>query len=374
MMQFEDLLPPDKIKKALEERLVNRQAHPTAPLSIYNYSKIVQFSNSWDEVTEICRGLVVNDETGVVVARPFRKFGNYGQVKIPNHAMGSPPAVFEKLDGSCGISYEVDGQTLVATRGSFASDQAIWASSWLQEMFPGFRSPEGVTTLWEIVYPSNRIVVNYGDDAHLVLLGAVEIDTGADIPLWEIDWWEGERADHHSHIKDIQVAYNFANAREREATEGVVLAWYRPGEPTFRLKCKGVEYVRLHRLVTNCSTRTIWESLRSGESLKELIESVPDEFYDWVGQVVEELLDAYDALTVSTFHEFVNAYVKTWPGGIAELGTEEPEGFRKKFALEAKKATYPSLLFALLDGKDISANIWKLVEPAYGRPYVQEDV
>lgn len=369
-MYLEDLIPAEKMKQALADRLVNRQTHPSAPLSIYNYSKIVQFANAWDEVTETCRGLIVNDESHEVIARPFRKFGNYGQVKIPNHAMGSHPAVFEKVDGSCGISYEVDGETFVATRGSFESDQAVWASEWLQKNSTGFRSPEGVTTLWEIVYSSNRIVVDYGGFEGLVLLGAIDIDSGADIPLWEIDWWDGERADHHAHIKRIQDAHNFANARDREQTEGVVLAWYRPGEPSFRLKCKGAEYVRLHRVITNCSSKTIWESLRAGDSLAELIENVPDEFYAWVEETMNDLKNAHLSIYLDAQREFD----RLMDLFAVKIGDELilPDNKRKDFAAQAQKWPHPGLLFSLLDGKSINDTVWKLVKPAYERPYVQD--
>jgi len=50
------------------------QSHPTLPLTIWNYSRTTQFEGKWDEITIMCRGLVTDDETGEVVARPFKKF------------------------------------------------------------------------------------------------------------------------------------------------------------------------------------------------------------------------------------------------------------------------------------------------------------
>ena len=40
-------------------------------------------------------------------------------------------------------------------------------------------------------------------------------------------------------------------------------------------------------------------------------------------------------------------------------------GRRKEFAEIALKIKHPSILFALLDGKDISPIIWKIVKPEF---------
>jgi hypothetical protein len=38
---------------------------------------------------------------------------------------------------------------------------------------------------------------------------------------------------------------------------------------------------------------------------------------------------------------------------------------RRSFAEEAKRYNHPSLLFGILDGKDISSAIWKIVKPEF---------
>jgi hypothetical protein len=114
-----------------------------------------------------------------IVARPFAKFFNYGtpQAVIP----AEPFVVTEKIDGSLGILYYLDGEPHIATRGSFTSEQAARArrccASYEIEWTPG------TTPLFEIVYPENRIVVDYGDRRELVLLAAIDHATGRDAPL-----------------------------------------------------------------------------------------------------------------------------------------------------------------------------------------------
>jgi hypothetical protein len=41
---------------------------------------------------------------------------------------------------------------------------------------------------------------------------------------------------------------------------------------------------------------------------------------------------------------------------------------RGEFAAWAKTTRYPGLLFRLLDGKPIDAEVWKLIEPKFERP------
>ena len=74
-------------------------------------------------MTLACRGLIVDERDGGVVARPYRKFFNHDQPDAPPLDVTAPVTVTDKLDGSLGILYrEPSGAVAVATRGSFASD------------------------------------------------------------------------------------------------------------------------------------------------------------------------------------------------------------------------------------------------------------
>ena len=57
----------------------------------------------------------------------------------------------------------------------------------------------------------------------------------------------------------------------------------------FRMKIKGDEYVRLHKILTNISNRDIWEYLKDNKPFDELLEKVPDEFNDWVKTTIRDL-------------------------------------------------------------------------------------
>ena len=109
------------IDRYVSEGLIEKNSHPTLPIAIYNYSRKVQYEGLWDEVTKICRGLVL-DNDGNVVAKPFGKFFNIEEGKFePTEKF----EVWEKMDGSLLIVFWYEGKWIVATRGSFTSDQAI---------------------------------------------------------------------------------------------------------------------------------------------------------------------------------------------------------------------------------------------------------
>lgn len=356
-MNIEELFDPALLDEMVSSGFVNKSRHPTKPLAIYNYSASAQYSRMWNEVTLSCRGLIVADD-GVIVARPFQKFFNFTEVATPKYVITTPPVVHSKLDGSLGIIFHDGEDYAVATRGSFESDQAKWATEWLRENQPNFVQPEHATTLCEIIYPANRIVVEYAESG-LFLIAAIDKTTGADIPLWEVDWWEHGRAEHFVGFKKIDDAYMFATGNDMEDQEGVVCAWYRPGEPSFRLKVKHPEYVRLHRILTNTSSKTIWQHLSAGESTDALIELVPDEFYDWVHKQI--------GLLTSQFSEIEYLCTQMYNDTQLELG----DGFsRKDFAWHIRDFEHKDVLFKMLDGKPFSDNIWKKLKPEYSKPFM----
>ena len=123
----------EKLNEYHEKGLVYKQIHPTLPLTIWNYSEKVQYENLWDEITLMCRGLVTDNE-GNISARAFKKFFNIEEGK---HTPTEKFEVWEKMDGSLGIVFWYEGQWVVATRGSFTSDQAIKAKELLKKYNSG---------------------------------------------------------------------------------------------------------------------------------------------------------------------------------------------------------------------------------------------
>lgn len=341
----------DELKKAVADKLVTERKHPTADLYIYNYTPLVQYSRAWNEITLNCRGLIL-DSAGNIVARPFRKFFNYEEYQNP----GMPPlplhlpyTVMDKMDGSLGILYFDGNDYAIATRGSFESDQAIKATDILRTKYRDFKPEHYNTYLFEIIYPGNRIVVDYGNTTDLILLDVLyDIDGSSmmpvDAPFPKVEVYGNE------------LPLDKLGALNRGNSEGFVVKF----EDGTRVKIKHAEYVRLHRLLTEVSSKSIWEILKNGEEITEILDRVPDEFYQWVRATEKGLRDN---------HAHMLAVAKTM---VKDLGDLE----RKEVAMRIKGVDqpYPAIIFALLDGKDQVASdvIWKYLKPAYEKPFAKD--
>ncbi len=343
-MRFNEIFKATDLALQLQLGHVSVQRHANNRLFIYNYTPKAQYAQEWNDVTINTRGLIVN-VAGEVVARPFPKFFNLEEIE---HDITELPLVQEKLDGSLGIIYHDGEGYAVATRGSFTSEQAIFATKWLNSTFPDYVQPDGVTTLVEIIYPENQIVVNYGDRSELVLIAAIENDTGADVALDEIHWWEGPRVGIRESIP-LDELFERYKRHDVENDEGVVCLWPAENEPSFRMKIKYPEYVRVHGIVYGFSERKIWELLAEGKNPEAMIGNVPDEFFELIKRVSWMLRSEAARITSKAHEDLVTA--------------QNIQGNRRKVAEAVKQMQYPHLVFALLDGKNIEPMIWKMVKP-----------
>ena len=341
----------DKLDKLVGEGWLISQVHPTLDLTIYNYSQKTQYEKMWNEETLSCRGLVL-DSWGNVVARPFKKFFNLSEVEgeIPD----LPFEVFEKMDGSLGIFFWYNGNPIFASRGSFTSDQSKVGWEILKGMdYKNLK--RGVTYLFEIIYPENRIVVDYGDTEKLVLLGAVETSTGEEIPYSGI----GENLERFELVRKWANKKSISElAKENDLIrEGYVLRFSNG----YRVKVKFEEYCRLHKIITNVSNIDIWEKLKDGLPLNEILDKVPDEFYGWVKNTENRLREEFQD-TLGDSEKILYSIRK-------KLGDSE----RKVYAEEIKKNINPGILFNLLDGRNPDQVIWKLVRPKWAKPFREDN-
>jgi len=348
------------LEKYYMEGLVTKQVHPTLPLSIWNYTPKVQYGEHnnqyklWDEVTLQCRGLVTDNE-GNVVARPFGKFFN---MEEKQHTPTEDFEVYEKMDGSLGILFFYEGKWVVATRGSFTSDQAIKAKEILDSKYNVEAIPKGYTTLFEIIYPQNRIVVDYGDEESLVVLGMTNRFDGKEMDYESLKNVHNESGmpvvKRYDGLKD----YTFLKNMIADSHEGFVVKFSNGS----RMKIKGEEYLRLHKIMTNVSTTAVWEVLSSGGDMEELIKDVPDEFYKKIRAYVQEL--NYQHYRYSEYAGKIYDYFR-----YGKYGDREVEPTKKEFAqhLELNK-THPkvkSICFAMWDGKSYDEMIWSYIKPKF---------
>lgn len=351
MVRLDSLFAPSDLEAALTERLVVRRDHPTLPLHILNYTERCQYEPGlWSPLTRQCRGLIYHRDTGEVVARPFPKFFNHGQAEAPTLDLSAPVIVTDKLDGSLGILYPAEGGWAIATRGSFTSEQAQFATDLWRERYADVVVASDLTLLFEIVYPANRIVLDYAGLTDLILLGAVWNESGRslsphDPPLAN---WTGPRAA----LMPYPTLGAALTAPPRPNAEGVVIHVPATDE---RVKVKQEDYIRLHRIVTGLNERVVWEHLAAGQPIGDLLAPLPDEFHEWTLAVADRLERQHAAVCAEVADAF------------DFLHESLPEGWtRKEFALRAIAYPFKSHLFAMLDGRDIGPGVWKELRPEAG--------
>jgi RNA ligase len=333
--------------------------HNSLPLAILNYSKRCQYEPGlWTALTLQCRGLIYDTESLKIVARPFRKFFNYGEPHAPRFNMTDRCAVQDKLDGLLGILYPTGPeQFAVATRGSFHSPQAEHATElWRTRYAHRVTLSPDYTLLFEIIAPQFRIVVNYGAMNDLVLLGAVNRWTGRSITAehTHLRAWPGPRAEWM-----MYTTFGEALALPpRTNREGVVVHFLESDE---RLKIKYDDYVRLHRVVTGLNQRTVWQHLAERRPLEELLDGLPDEFHGWATDVAVKLRQEVQELLRLVEQEYaavLQAVHQTLP-----IGTSSRE-FRKEFAARVQTHPLRSYLFARLSHHSVEPMAWKAVMPS----------
>jgi RNA ligase len=202
------------------------------------------------------------------------------------------------------------------------------------------------TYVFEIIDKRNVIVVSYGDYEGLVLLGAFNTVNNVEVDRTELEALEGfDLVNKYDGVND------FAKLKAiiPNDAEGFVIR-FKSG---MRMKIKGEEYVRLHRILTNISTTSIWDVLRSGGNFAELLDRVPDEFDGWVRETIRGLNEDFSRIKEDHLKIFARL--------------EEESLSRKDFAIRTKEYAYPSILFSMLDGRDYEKYIWDLVKPDFAK-------
>lgn len=343
-MHINELFPPEVLEAEIHAKHIRVNDHSEHPFRLFNYTEITQYERAWNDVTRTCRGLIINRETGQVIARPFPKFFNSDEPGAQIHP--GPVTVFDKLDGSLGILYPAGDGWQIATRGSFTSEQAIHATAIFNRQYGSWRPPAGITVMFEIIYPENRIVLDYGSLDDLVLLGGMDIETGKFVSPIHIGW-PGQAAS----VFPFESLAEALAAPPRTNAEGYVIYFHETGA---RVKIKQDDYVALHRIVTGWNERTIWEHLAAGESLGQLIDGLPDEFHQWATSIADQLTEHHEFLIGGARSEH-EAILSGLPIGWT----------RKEYAIEANNhPEFRPALFGLLDGKSINEWAWKQIRPS----------
>jgi len=330
----------DTLKKYERQGWLRSQRHDTLPLSIWNYTEQTQYERKWNEITLLARGLVI-DDLGNIQAHPLKKFFN---LEEGGHIPTDNFEIFDKVDGSLIILFCYEGNWIFATRGSFNSDQAIKARE-IAVRYPLEDLPMTYTFLFEVLYKENHIVVDYGNTEDLILLTAINTKTGNELSYNSII--ESMGKDFNIIKRYNGLDYTKVKQLNTPNSEGFVVKFTNG----HRCKIKFEDYVRLHRIMTNLSTTSIWDIVRRGT--KHNLDRVPDEFYTKIKDYENHLLSRHAGIELKA-RQIYNS--------IAHIQN------RRKFAEQALTCpAFSSIILAMRDGKEYSDMIWKKLKPEYAK-------
>jgi RNA ligase len=416
-----DLFPLEDLNAEIRAGNVRASQHDSLPLTLYTYTRACQYAEHWNPVTTRCRGLVVESHTGHVVAWCLPKFFNHSQHGA-QHPFAPPLPdepfeVYDKIDGSLGIVFWYEGTWLAASKGSFHSDQAIWAQQWLKDHEPNGLLVPGCTYITEIIYPNNRIVVDYGGEQTLVLLAVYGPDGTEHHITKHTRWWNGAERSEVDYSEmwhalggrvvgshpALPLAELVSRAEKNIKLDGTAAVgtdaegWVIRFASGLRVKVKLDEYQRLHKRLTGTTSIDIWRACgaqrfghldpvrlaqtigvskeeagrlvgRETDALSALLADAPDEFDQWVHATVDRLNQAY--------WEKVRAINMSYVAVIAAVGhynTTEPKSRRMHFAVAAQQQVKDPVIrsgcFQILDGRDIGPHVWRAIRPASTNPF-----
>lgn len=347
-----------RLDELTAEGYLRKVISPCGKLMLYNYTDKCTYEKKWNKHTLNARGTVYEIATGKIVATAFPKFFNFKELQpvIQKTLMKKTKfTVCEKMDGSLGIVYFYDGKWRVNTRGSFSSDQAIKATEMLEGYFTSNMNTN-VTYLVEIIYPENRIIVDYGMEEKMTLLAGINNETGKDVSLEELS--------ETSPFPDANIYHDFRSinevieeqARLGKMEEGFVVVF----EDGYRCKFKSAEYLKVARLLSEMTPLNFWKAMKDGIVQQEILQEIPEEFEDEVKRIKNGLEKRYKEVGLEVYWDF--DYAMKSIGGLIDV-----EDNRKNLGLfikeNGKELKHPSAMFPMLLDKGVDQYIMKTIRP-----------
>lgn len=335
----------EELNKDIEEGWINFQTHPTLSLKILKYSPKTAYSGEWTDLRKKARGLVIDSE-GNIVANSIPKFHNHSEIQgleILEKNKNLKYEITDKLDGSLIQVALWNDNLIITSSGSFTSPQALKAKSYLEYWKAGYTFQKGNTYILEIIYPENRIVLNYGEKESLNLLAIRNTETGEELEFGECYFQEVvEKVDKK--IEDILLELG----REDYINKEGYVVRFENGD---RVKFKYKKYVELHKIVSNLSEKSIWESLSSDGNPELSLEGIPDEIFDWVKKTCMGFRNEFKEIEALILN--------------AKNYVDKIETRKEKAVLILESYRYiRGPLFMAIDGKDYSKAIWKMMKPS----------
>ncbi len=338
------------IQEAILGDAVNQYSHSEKEYLVgFKYTESCTYDKLWDKfpVSMFCRGLVLNLKDKKVVCLPPAKFFNLSESQCPISEKEllemDKISIDEKVDGSGLLVFRNEGEWDAITLGSFNSDQAKLAKTWINKKWfapRGYESMMNYSFFMEIIYPENRIICDY-EGYH------------GFISLCSYDNYSGEYGYYNtSKLKSLgliinkgtpidlkKYEYSFDQLKNHlDSLSGNEEGFIIVTEDGRRAKLKGEKYLTLHRAKYLLTPLSTYEAMVEGK-VEESRRLIPEEFLPTFDNYVMLLNSKIDVLKVE-YEDVATQHEKLLPEKYS----------RKEFAIAASsfKKKYEYYIFARL--------------------------
>lgn len=348
-----------QLDKLTKEGFIRKVISPCGRLFLYNYTDKCTYEKKWNKHTLNARGTVYEVETGNVVAMAFPKFFNFGELSVSqqrNLLKQTDFQSFEKFDGSFGLVFNYKGEWMCTTRGSFTSDQALKAAQMLKEKYNGLKQvPEWLNLRVEIIYPENRIIVDYGDREALVLLSVYDLGTNSEISLGN-SYLFSNMENCRKHVFGTIDQLIEAQSKLGKMEEGFVVRFANG----FRCKFKSAAYLKIARIISNMTPLAFWKAMTNGKVSPSVLEEIPEEFREASDKIQSGLRLAYFKVSNEIQEDY--HYAVESIGGINSI-EESRKDLGIFIQLHGKEMKHPGAIFPKLLNKGLEKYIMKEIRP-----------
>lgn len=337
----------------------------SAELCQYNYTERTNNEGTWDDITIFNRGNIYEKSTGNLVAKSMPKFLNFSELPQDTQLqlLQQSFSCTEKLDGCMGILYDYHGLKYNG-RGSFEG----FVVDAISDILPKYNIRELENTVsWcslivEVIHPTTKIIVNYGNMKELVLITGYRKDNGS-----EIDRKLLEMIASNIGMPIVRQRYftwdsilNWAETAGHDE-EGFVLTFDYDNKLNSYIRCKikSLEYLKVAAFRRNLNKHTVWKLWKNDlkqrstiDHMQEYIQSAPDELYKTALRYVNELKQDMEQQKKLAYVEYEN--------------TKDLDNKSLGILYKNNKTKYAGAVWAIRKGYDIESNLIEFIEPEIG--------
>ncbi len=325
----------------------------------------------WNTKNKIFRSSLWNKD-GDLISASFPKFMNWGEkpTEFPPPTDLRDCKFIEKLDGSAFIVSCYKGNVIFRTRGTIdaskleTGDEVEMFKKLHPQVIDFIEMSEDVSLIFEWYSPKNRIVIQYDDKPEWTLIGAINHDDYSlctqnelDALAYNLDLIRPKVYDYN-HLSGQE----FLNlVKEIKGNEGVCV--YHNNDQEIH-KVKSDWYLIRHRMKSYF------------DSFDKILDYYADENFPDIEEFKRKVLNLTDFETLNEVEPWICKCVNAKnqvdailasdkefvQNNVLILGDPKNKDIRKK-QVEIIKAAYPSgyfsVIFALLDGKEVDKKTFK---------------